>query len=50
MADKQIASLFGAVGFKIEDHGLIQFHRRMQQTSQQMTALGKLADGIAANR
>lgn len=48
MADKQIASLFGAVGFKIEDHGLIQFHRRMQQTSQQMTALGKLADGIAA--
>lgn len=48
MADKQIASLFGAVGFKIEDRGLIQFHRRMQQTSQQMAALGKLADGIAA--
>lgn len=48
MADKQIASLFGAVGFKIEDRGLIQFHRRMQQTSQQMTALGKLAEEIAA--
>ncbi|MGP0147625.1 tape measure protein [Pseudomonas oryzihabitans] len=48
MADKQIASLFGAVGFKIDDHGLMQFHQRMQKTSQQMQALGKLADGIAA--
>lgn len=46
MADKQIASLFGAVGFKIDDRGLVQFHRRMQQTSQQMQALGKLADGL----
>jgi tape measure domain-containing protein len=48
MADKQIASLFGAVGFRIDDRGLMQFHQRMQKTSQQMTALGKLADGIAA--
>lgn len=48
MADKQIASLFGAVGFRIDDRGLMQFHQRMQKTSQQMAALGKLADGIAA--
>ncbi|WP_145152765.1 tape measure protein [Pseudomonas oryzihabitans] len=48
MADKQIASLFGAVGFKIDDRGLMQFHQRMQKTSQQMQALGKLADGITA--
>lgn len=48
MADKQVASLFGSVGFKIDDRNLVQFQRQMQKTSQQMQALGKLAEGIAA--
>lgn len=48
MADKQVASLFGSIGFKIDDRGLIQFHQQMRKTSQQMQALGRLADGIAA--
>lgn len=47
MADKQVASLFGAVGFKIDTSGMDRFHQQMRKTSQQMQALGKLADGIA---
>jgi len=47
MADKQIASLFGAVGFKVDTSGLDRFHQQMRKTSQQMQALGKLADGVA---
>lgn len=48
MADKQVASLFGAVGFKVDTSGLNQFFQRMQKADQEMRSLGKLADGIAA--
>jgi tape measure domain-containing protein len=47
MSDKQIAALFGSIGFKIDDRNLIQFHQRMQKVSREMQALGNLADGVA---
>lgn len=48
MADKQVASLFGAVGFKVDTSGLNQFFQRMQKADREMRSLGKLADGLAA--
>lgn len=47
MADKQVASLFGSIGFKIDDRNLIQFQQRMEKARREMQALGKVADGIA---
>lgn len=48
MISKQIAEVYASVAFRVDDTGLRLFMQRMQKTSQQMQALGKLADGMAA--
>lgn len=45
---KQIAEAYATISFRVDDRGLRLFMQRMQKNSQQMQALGKLADGIAA--